>query len=380
MILQTRGKVANLEHLIVGKISVNKVEKDAIVIINDLNQVDFNHLYQAQAILTTFTLDSFTDFNLPIAYSVKTLEHLSQNDIIVLNVNGVINTLYRERSNHNFLFLTERCNSNCLMCSQPPKDRDDTAYFYEINSKLIKLIPKDQCETLGITGGEPTLLGERFFLLIKELARNLPTTYVQCLTNGRSFAWSNLAQKLHTINHNNLLLAIPLYADIPEIHDYIVQAQGAFNQTIKGIYNLARYNQRIEIRIVLHKISIVRLKELAQFIYKNMPFIEHIALMGLEMEGYTPYNIDKLWIDPYDYQEVLKEVVHFLNDFGMNVSIYNIPLCLLPEDLWRFSVKSISDWKNIYFDDCATCTKLNECGGLFKSSIKKSSGFIKPFI
>lgn len=47
--------------------------------------------------------------------------------------------------------------------------------------------------------------------------------------------------------------------------------------------------------------------------------------------------------------------------------------------LWRFRVKSISDWKNIYFDDCVNCVKLNECGGMFKSSSKKSSKFIKAF-
>jgi len=31
----------------------------------------------------------------------------------------------RPDSRHNVLVATERCNSNCLMCSQPPQDRDD---------------------------------------------------------------------------------------------------------------------------------------------------------------------------------------------------------------------------------------------------------------
>lgn len=49
------------------------------------------------------------------------------------------------------------------MCSQPPKDKDDTTYFYNINSELISLISPDKCESLGITGGKPTLLGNIFF-------------------------------------------------------------------------------------------------------------------------------------------------------------------------------------------------------------------------
>lgn len=309
-------------------------------------------------------------------HSVKTLQHLEDGDIVLLNTDGVINTLYRINSSQNFLFFTERCNSNCLMCSQPPKDRDDSKYFYEVNSRLIPLIPKD-CSELGITGGEPTLLGNYFFSLLNLLKAHLPDTNIPCLTNGRTFAWQNMTDRISNINNNNLILCIPIYADIPEIHDYVVQAKNAFHQTVLGIYNLARYNIRIELRIVLHKITIPRLLKLAEFIYKNMPFVEHIALMGLEIEGYTPYNIDKLWIDPYDYQETLKDTVYYLHTFGMNVSIYNIPLCLLPKELWPFSRKSISDWKNIYHDECSKCTELSNCGGFFKSSIKKSSAYIK---
>jgi len=380
MILKTKGIPQFIESFIVGCISINLPIKNCILIVTDLDYLSSIDLSEVKAIITPYAIDRITIGTTPVIYSVKEINHLNNNDIVVLNANGVINTLYRENSNHNFLFLTERCNSNCLMCSQPPKDKDDTEYFYSINSELISLISPDKCESLGITGGEPTLLGNYFFSLMEQLKKNLPNTFVQCLTNGRTFAWSNTAKKLNEINHEGLLLAIPLYADVADIHDYVVQAKGAFNQTVNGIYNLARYNQRIEIRVVLHKVTIPRLQKLAQFIYKNMPFVEHIALMGLEMEGYTTFNLDKLWIDPYDYQEELKETVLFLNDFGMNVSIYNIPLCLLPEELWDFSRKSISDWKNIYFEECTKCSKFNECGGMFKSSVKKHSNYIKAFI
>jgi hypothetical protein len=40
------------------------------------------------------------------------------------------------------------------------------------------------------------------------------------------------------------------------------------------------------------------LTRLAKYIYKNLPFVEHVTFMGLEFIGYTPHNIDKLWIDP----------------------------------------------------------------------------------
>ena len=102
--------------------------------------------------------------------------------------------------------------------------------------------------------------------------------------------------------------------------------------------------------------------------------------MGLEYTGYTPFNIEKLWIDPYDYQEELTEAVLFLAGQGMHVSIYNTPLCVLPKNLWEYSRKSISDWKNDYLPECNTCTKLAECGGLFTWNLNKPSKHIIPFI
>lgn len=101
--------------------------------------------------------------------------------------------------------------------------------------------------------------------------------------------------------------------------------------------------------------------------------------MGLEYIGYTPKNIDKLWIDPYEYQEELSEAVEYLSGQGMHVSIYNTPLCVLPERVWKFARKSISDWKNDYLPECTTCTKLNDCGGLFTWNLKKHSDHIRPF-
>lgn len=374
MILKIKGRQFDVTAPIIGRVTRCLEDQEAEILIS---KAGFSrNWYGFKAVLSETEISA--SLEIPIVHSIKNLDHLEEGDIVIINTDGVVNTIYRINSNHNFLLFTERCNSNCLMCSQPPKDRDDTEYFFNQYSKAIPLIPKD-CFEIGITGGEPTLLGNRFLILLNQLKEELPDTEIHCLTNGRSFAWENVARKVGEMDNRRLMLAIPLYADVYHIHDYIVQAKDAFNQTIQGIYNLAKYNQRIEIRIVLHKQTIPRLVKLAQFIYKNLPFVEHVAFMGLEHEGYTSYNIEKLWIDPIDYQSELTEAVTYLADFGMNVSIYNAQLCTLPEPLWRYSRKSISDWKNIYFDECNKCSQLDKCGGMFASGVKKHSNFIKAF-
>lgn len=379
MLLRTRGKAVNIEGNIVGKVTrnVNSVDKNStFLLIEDASNTLFDNNFLA---LLTKSKEYHPSVNEKVVFKIPTLEHLNEGDIISVEENGNINTLYRVNSYHNTLIATDRCNSNCIMCSQPPKDRDDVSYVYEINKKLIPLIPKD-CIELGFSGGEPTMMGEHFFDLIELLKYELSETEIHILTNGRSFAWDSYAKRLGEIDNRRVMLGIPLYSDSYQLHDYIVQAKNAFYQTMLGFHNLARYNQRLELRVVLHKQTVPRLTKLSKYIYKNLPFLEHVAFMGLEHIGYTPYNMDKLWIDPYIYQEELSESVLFLSGQGMNVSIYNTPLCLLPEELWCFARKSISDWKNTYADECQSCVRKEDCGGFFEWNLTKKSEYIKPFI
>ena len=106
-----------------------------------------------------------------------------------------------------------------------------------------------------------------------------------------------------------------------------------------------------------------RLPKLPDFIYRNLPFVEFISLMGLEYTGYTIKNREAIWIDPMDYQAELAQAVLELRDWRMDVSIFNLPRCVLPEELWPFARKSISDWKNKYLDICQGCMERQECCG-----------------
>ena len=367
-----KGKTNLVSNAIVGKITRDSENaNNKILIIDDINNYEQDK--QPLAFLTEQQQSPTNRKNAktPSVINLPKLNDLQNDDIAVINLGGAVRTLYQADAVHNSLFVTDRCNSNCLMCSQPPKNREDIPYFYSINRELIKLLPKD-LEAIGITGGEPTLLGERLGAMIQQVKEELPDTQLQILTNGRAFAWSNFTKMMSKKYNSNVIFAVPLYSDFPAHHDYIVQSKDAYNQTILGLHNMARYNIRIEVRIVLHKQTIERLYELSKFIYNNLPFVEHIALMGLEYTGYTPFNHDLLWIDPVEYQTELEKSVRFLRQNLMNVSIYNLQLCLLPETLWQHSRRSISDWKQTYLDECNKCSKLDECAGVFETSKKYS--------
>src|SRR5262249_13554709 len=119
--------------------------------------------------------------------------------------------------------------------------------------------------------------------------------------------------------------------------------------------------------------------DLSRFIRRNLTFCDHVAFMGLELTGFTKYNLEKLWIDPIHYQTQLKEAVEGLHRARIPVSIYNHQLCLLAPELFQFNRKSISDWKNEYIPECIDCTQRNEWGGFFFSSKLRYSAHIRPF-
>jgi His-Xaa-Ser system radical SAM maturase HxsC len=325
--------------------------------------------------LTSAKLEAPSE-TVPTVSSVPEIDQLRPNDIVAIEPrNGFVRTLYRPDSNHNIIFTTQRCNSNCLMCSQPPQDRDDAEASARRNLELIRLIDNPP-KRLVITGGEPTLLGERLFTIIAALRDKFPETYLHMLTNGRIFAWSAFTSRIAELKHPNFVLGIPLYSDDPTVHDYVVQAKEAFEQTVLGLHQLARHGMRVEIRVVLHAVTIPRLTELAEYIYRNLTFAEHVALMGLEHIGYAPRNMDTLWIDPHDYQDQLESAVEILSTRGMNVSIYNHQLCVLRKSLWKFARKSISDWKNAYVEECQNCGVREQCGGFFQWPTKLHSKFV----
>jgi His-Xaa-Ser system radical SAM maturase HxsC len=224
-------------------------------------------------------------------------------------------TLFRRNSAHNSFLVTERCNNYCLMCSQPPKDVDDRWILKEIIESLPFIDPATPA--LTFTGGETLSDWEDFMTVLKECRDRLPATAIQVLTNGRAFANSEIVDAWKGIGHPNLMAAIPVYASVDHIHDHVVQAKGAFDETVLGILKLKDRGQRVEIRVVLHALTAPILEETGRWIARNLPFVDHVALMGLENTGFAIANDALLWMDPIDYGEGLAKAVEHLSAAGV---------------------------------------------------------------
>ncbi|MCR5437824.1 MAG: His-Xaa-Ser system radical SAM maturase HxsC [Treponema sp.] len=285
-------------------------------------------------------------------------------------------TKFDIHSNDNSLFVTGQCNNRCLMCCQPPVSENDIEHIMRENLDMLKNSPLGLSD-IGITGGEPTLLKDKLFFLIKKITDRYPEATIHILTNGREFRKGQFTVCFS--QYPQILFGIPLHSDISTEHDYVTQVEGSYYETMRGLYQLAAINAKIELRIVITRQNYQRLFNMSDFIWKNLPFVSYISFMGLEDTGYAIKNEKKIWIDPILYKQELEKAVLNLNDWHMNVSIFNIPLCLLPNSLHIFARKSISDWKVKYLEVCTKCNKRIDCCGLFATS-KRQSDYISPII
>src|SRR3954454_15315810 len=294
----------------------------------------------------------------------KEFSYLADGDLIGLQPqSGKFRSLYRRGSNHNSFLVTERCNHNCLMCSQPPRNVDDRWVLNEISRALPFVDPTT--ESFAFTGGETLTDWRQFIGLLEQCKSTLPNTAVHVLTNGRAFARTEVADAWASVQHPQLTAGIPIYAAVDHTHDYIVQAKGAFDETVLGVLKLKDRKQRVEIRVVLHALTAPIIAETCRWLARNLPIVDHVALMGLENTGFAIANDAMLWIDPLDYQERLAEGVSALTSAGIRVSIYNLPRCVLPRSVWPQAVQSISDWKNAYVEACTPCVEKERCSGFF---------------
>lgn len=368
---QITGIPINIKEDILGRITLKKRNvfgrKDYIFVTSDLTST-------LSGYLATITNSHISGNGRFCILGDHELSEFHEGDVVLITNKGEIIFLYEIKSLHNAIFATERCNHRCIMCPQPPVESEINKTLF--NLKLISLMDTNTRE-VGITGGEPTLIGDDLFVLIRQIQKYQPRAAISLLTNGVKFADKSYAMKLAMCKHHDLQIDIPIFSDIADEHNYIVGAK-SFYRTVQGLYNLALFNQRIGLRIVVHKLTYKRLPQLADYIYRNFPFVSQVAFMQMEMTGVAEKNIDELWIDPYDYNEELKQAVSLLVSRGIRTFIFNAQLCVLPPEIREFAVASISDWKDVYLQECVECKLREKCGGLFASNREHHSSHLNP--
>lgn len=286
---------------------------------------------------------------------------LESGEVVILFFSaGCSQRFYRPDSNSNTILLTERCDQKCLMCSQPPKDRD--YMHWELYKEAINFVPPDA--VIGVSGGEPTIFLSELLDFIENAVNVYPNIRFHILSNAQHFEKKH-SYKLFSLREN-ILWGIPIYASDPDLHDHIVGKNGAFDKLLKGFNILLNSSSRVELRTVVLGDNYSNFLALAHFLTTHLSWAEVWAIMQLEPIGFARIDWQAKFVDTSENFEILEEVLKLTELKDMKTLLYNFPICTVKPRFRQRCVKSISDWKQKYLDECNVCVCKTGCAGFFE--------------
>lgn len=309
---------------------------------------------------------------------VKNFEVVQDFSVFEIDENGRAILYYDDGSDDNAFVVTNACNSSCIMCPTPDgiRKHGGTASLEKL-LRIVRQMPSDPPH-LTITGGEPFLFGRDIFPFFSSLKEKFITTDFLLLTNGRIFSIPDYCVELKKTLPQRTIIGIPIHGFDEVSHDSITRAPGSFVQTQIGIKNLLSLGFYIEIRIVVSKLNAAYIDKIADLICKEFPTANCVKIMGLEMFGNAAHNEKDVWI-PYRQAFLCVEpAIKTLISHGIDVALYNFPLCSVDQGYWSICRKSISDYKVRYAKDCDACKVRDACGGIFSGTIRLAEKDVIP--
>lgn len=307
-----------------------------------------------------------TDSFLECIIDSELYSSIEDGDVALIDGRGGLRVVLSRKANSNTLLLTENCDNRCLFCSQPPKNNNDS---WLLSQAALAICEFSHDGDVGLSGGEPLLYGKRFLIFLDFIIKNSPKTKLHVLTNGRAFLDKKFVQDIYKRSCLiNITFGVPVYSDKSSVHDYLVGTEGAYNDTMLGLVNSSNLGLSIEVRFIPTNINYKDVRYVLEFLSRFMLNISQFSIMNLEPTGLARKNWKDLFINKFELSYYLREAISYSNLVNIPTVLFNFPLCHIDADMRSHSVKSISDWKNYFPDECKGCRIKSDCGGYFSSS------------
>lgn len=278
---------------------------------------------------------------------------------VMICENGKNRLLFRCEKNEITLLATTKCNQRCVMC--PQKLNVDSSENDLIIRRVLENLDYKFFTEITFTGGEPLLKSDLIELALEKSPKNV---FITILSNGSVLP----SQKI--LSSGRVKMCVPLYSSFDEIHN-MMTGSSSFYKVVKNLMRISSFDVPIELRFVMTRLNSKNLLEFSRFAARNLPFVQDIAFMGMELTESALKNRNELWINPKEYVSDLEKAVDYLSDFKITAWIYNLPFCLFDKKYHKFLVKSISPWKVRFLEKCESCGMKGECGGMFFSDVKE---------
>jgi len=220
--------------------------------------------------------------------------------------------------------LTYRCNNACRFCYAHSPYRESEEMSTEEVKRVIDMIVDDaKVPSLSFTGGEPTLREDLFELIAYGREKGLR---MNLITNGRRCASKEFVQKLVDAGLNSAQVSIE--GPDAETHDFIVGANGAFEQTVQGVKNLRETDIYTHCNTTICRPNKDHLEGLVDFLADKLE-LSYFSMNMVIYTGTAAKLRDELQVKYSDIEAIVKRVKKRASKKGIQFVWYApTPVCL----------------------------------------------------
>lgn len=273
-----------------------------------------------------------------------------------------------------------KCNSKCLMCSNPSEFQNRNSYkdysFDVLKQRIDKINFFDEKnniigDKIILTGGEPTI-HPNFFKLLSFIRKKFPQVTIELDTNGRRFCYPSFAKRVLRFERINIYTS--LHGFNAKTHDAITRTPGSFSQTVKGIQNLLKYEKlglhELELRIIITKLTYQYIEKILKFIKEDFPQADRIVVIFMEMEGQAGDNFKIVGLTYSQFQKFISKIAKWIPKFK-EFRFYHFPLCVIERSLWKYTWRTLPAYEVTFLPHCKTCFYQKYCLGIHKDYLEK---------
>jgi radical SAM protein with 4Fe4S-binding SPASM domain len=218
--------------------------------------------------------------------------------------------------------LTYRCQNRCTFCYASAPERGPTTpemTTAQIQQILDVIVGHARVPTVSFTGGEPTIRPDLPQAIAYANSRGLRTNLI---TNGLRCAEEGYVERLAEAGLDSA--QVSLEASDSAVHDTIVQHNGAWEQTVRGIRNLQTAGIHVHTNSTINKLNREHLVALVEFVAEiGLPYL------SMNMVIRTGDAVGTMEIGYGEIGDLVLPLKDRAEELGMRLVWYSpVPLCL----------------------------------------------------
>lgn len=262
--------------------------------------------------------------------------------------------------------ITNQCNQNCLFCSA--KGRKD-----ELGKKNFLQVINRAKDNLVISGGEPTLSTDLFWVIKKAKKKNL---FIELQTNGATLCYKELAIKLVKLGVDLFNVNFPTH--LSSVYDRITQTKGLFKKKMEGIRNLQKERRDLRLTHVINALNYKDLEDFVNFINQNFSKVKYIQFSFIKIQGLAKKN-PQILISYQKAQPYLLMAFKKCQELNIGFITDHIPPCYLGDfKEYHIDYQKITRGQKLEYSlrektklkECANCKWSSYCCGVRRDYLK----------